>query len=185
MKLDKIFNNIPIIETDRIKLRKITMDDLDDFYEYSSNPNVARYLSYCHKTKDEAVEYINNKQKEYDAGECMIWGIEHKEDKKYIGACGFTYWDRKHGVGEIAYTLSDKYWKKGLGVEAVRKILEFGFVQMNLNRIEARCWKDNENSENLMKRLNMTFEGVIREQIFVKNDYRDVKMYSILKKEYD
>lgn len=175
--------DLPKMETPRLILRKISINDVKDMFEYSSNAEVTKYLSYTHKNIEEAVEYIENKEKAYKEGKCMLWGIEHKDNKKYIGAVGFTHHDSIHNVGEIAYTLSREYWKIGLGYEAVKRIIDFGFENMNLNRIQARCWEENTNSSGLMERLDMKYEGLLREQIFIKGLYRNVKIYSLLKSE--
>jgi len=68
--------------------------------------------------------------------------------------------------------------------EIVDNLFEFGFEKMYLNRIEARCWSENDKSVRIMEKNNMRFEGVLRDQIYVKGKYRDVKLYSILKSEY-
>lgn len=175
--------DLPRIETPRLILRKISINDSKDMFEYSSDMEVTKYLSYTHKNIKEAMEYTQNKEKAYKEGKCILWGIEYKENKKYIGAVGFTHYDSVHNVGEIAYTISKDYWKMGVGFEAVKRIIDFGFENMNLNRIEARCWKENENSSGLMERLNMKYEGLLREQIFAKELHRDVKIYSLLKRE--
>jgi [ribosomal protein S5]-alanine N-acetyltransferase len=130
---------MPILETERTVQRKMNADDAKDMFEYSSNPEVTKYLSYDHKSIDDAEKYIKNKIEKYDLGECMIWGIEYKENRKYIGACGFTHWDTENNSAEIAYSLSQDYWRKGIMSEIVDKLFQFGFEKMSLNRIEARC----------------------------------------------
>jgi ribosomal-protein-alanine N-acetyltransferase len=184
MEMKDVFSDIPTIETQRVTLRKMNIADANDMFEYSSNRKVTQYLSYDHNYLEEAEKYIQNKVEKYEKGECMLWGIELKENKKYIGACGFTHWDTENNCAEIAYTLNQDYWGKGIISELVDVLFQFGFKKMNLNRIEARCWTDNEQSVRVMVKNNMKFEGIIREQVYIKGEHRDVKMYSILKKEY-
>ena len=62
--------------------------------------------------------------------------------------------------------------------------MDFGFEQMSLNRIEARCELPNIGSARVMEKIGMTYEGVLREQMYTKGAYRDVKMYSILRREW-
>ncbi|MBN1468041.1 MAG: GNAT family N-acetyltransferase [Fusobacteriaceae bacterium] len=185
MKIIDVFGEMPILETNNLILRKIRKDDVDDFYEYSSNPEVTKYLSYIHTKKEDAEEYISKKIEQYSHGTCMIWGIENKKDKKYIGACGFTHWDIENNFAEIAYTLSQKYWGQGFASEIMEKIIEFGFNKMMLNRIEALCFKDNEKSYKLMEKFNMKLEGVFFEKYLLKGMYQDMKMYSLLRKNYN
>lgn len=185
MKIEDIFSDMPELETERIKLRKIQPTDAEDMFEYASDTDVTRYLSYDHKEIEETQKYIEKKQNQYALGQCMIWGAEYKENKKYIGAFGFTHWSPEDGCAEIAYTLSQKYWGKGIAKEIASKIMEFGFDKMELNRIEARCFAENEKSAKLLIKLNMKYEGTIREQLLIKGKHRDIKVYSILKREYN
>jgi [ribosomal protein S5]-alanine N-acetyltransferase len=185
MNIKDVFLEIPIIETQRTTLRKMNIDDAEDMFEYSSNQEVTKYLSYDHKNIEDAEKYIQNKIEKYNQGECMIWGIEYKENRKYIGACGFTHWDTENGCAEIAYSLAQDYWGNGIMTEIVNVLFQFGFEKMQLNRIEARCWSENDKSVRIMEKSNMQFEGIFREQLYVKGKYRDIKMYSILKREFD
>ncbi|MCW3789166.1 GNAT family N-acetyltransferase [Plebeiibacterium sediminum] len=184
MKIESIFGNMPVIETDRLILRKIEEKDIDDMFEYSSNPEVTKYLSYLHTDRQEAADYVLNKINQYKAGTCMIWGIEYKANKKYIGACGYMHWDTNHHLAELAYTLNQKYWGKGIASEIMKVLIDFGFSEMKLNRIEAQCWVDNKNSFKLMERFNMHYEGILRNRYFLKGSFQDMKLYSLLKKEY-
>ncbi len=185
MEIKDIFYEMPIIETPRAQLRKMNAADAADMFEYSSNREVTKYLSYDHNYIDDAETYISKKTEQYARGECMIWGIEFKENHKYIGACGFTHWDTENHSAEIAYTLNQSYWGRGIMNEVVGELIQFGFEKMNLNRIEARCWCENNKSVRIMEKNNMKFEGIIREQAYIKGEYRDLKMYSILKREYE
>ena len=184
MEIKDVFSDMPMIETEKAILRKMNITDAKDMFEYSSNKEVTKYLSYDHTSIEDAEKYMQNNVAKYAQGECMIWGVEYKENRKYIGACGFTHWDTENSSAEIAYTLTQSYWGKGIMSEIVDKLLEFGFEKMQLNRIEARCLSENDKSVRIMEKNNMKFEGVLREQIYSKGKHRDIKMYSILKKEY-
>ena len=63
--------------------------------------------------------------------------------------------------------------------------MKFGFEELGLNRIEARFMQGNEASLALMKSVGMTFEGYMRDLIFVKGSYRTVGISSILRSEYE
>lgn len=89
-----------------------------------------------------------------------------------------------HGRGEIAYALNRAYWGNGYMPEAAAAVLAFGFDTLQLNRIEARCEVDNLPSERVMQKLGMQFEGVLRQHVQVQGRYRDLKLYSILREEW-
>jgi ribosomal-protein-alanine N-acetyltransferase len=109
------------------------------------------------------------------------WGIELKENGKFIGTVHFVWWQPEHHSAEIGYVLSKKYWGKGLITEAARAIISFGFENMNLVRIQARCFVKNKASERVMQKLGMSFEGISRKAMYVKGEHKDLKVYSILK----
>ncbi len=68
--------------------------------------------------------------------------------------------------------------------EAVRAVIRFGFGRMGLNRVQARCIAENVASARVMEKAGMAYEGTLRESEFIKGAYRDMKLYSILRREY-
>lgn len=66
-----------------------------------------------------------------------------------------------------------------------RKIVHYGFTELGLNRIEARCNYNNPGSYRVMEKLGMQFEGVLRKQLKIKGQFIDQRMYSILKSDYE
>jgi ribosomal-protein-alanine N-acetyltransferase len=108
----------------------------------------------------------------------------YKENHKLIGTGGYHKWVPAHCKAEFGYALSAEYWNKGLMSEAVREILKFGFNDMQLHRAEARCYIDNIASERVLQKCGMKYEGIIRESFFVKGEFRDLKLYSLLNSEF-
>ena len=176
----------PVLETSRLILKKISLEDAEDMFEYAKDPEVTKYVSWdYHKSIEDSVKFINFLLSKYERGEPANWGLYLKENGKLIGTCGFLFIDGRNMIGEIGYVLGKKYWNKGIMTEAVREVIEFGFEQLNLNRIQARCIVENIASERVMQKVGMKFEGVLREVVFVKGRFWDMKMYSILKREYE
>jgi [ribosomal protein S5]-alanine N-acetyltransferase len=178
MNISEKFADVPKIETERLILRKITLDDAEDMYLYASNEEVTRYVTWnTHSSLSDTIEFINTFLTQYDAP----WGIELKENGKFIGTVHFVWWQPEHNSAEIGYVLSKEYWGKGLITEAAMAIISFGFESMNLVRIQARCFLENKGSERVMEKLGMSFEGISRKVMYVKGEHKDLKVYSILK----
>lgn len=178
MNMIERFGDIPKIETECLILRKITLDDAEDMFLYASNEDVTRYVTWdTHSSLTDTIDFINNFLPQYDAP----WGIELKESGKFIGTVHFVWWQPRHNSAEIGYVLSKEYWGKGLITEAAEAITTFGFESMNLVRIQARCFLENEGSERVMKKLGMLFEGINRKVMYVKGEHKDLKMYSLVK----
>jgi ribosomal-protein-alanine N-acetyltransferase len=85
---------------------------------------------------------------------------------------------------ELGYALSRQFWGKGIVTEAVECVMTFGFEELKLERIQARCMEGNIGSARVMEKVGMTYEGTLRRLIFIKGTFHDVKMYSLLRDEY-
>lgn len=183
--IDKIFSDFPTLETERLKLRKITIDDVEDMYSYCSNEEVPKYASWnAHNSLAETKETIERVIYQWENKKLVHWGIEYKENRKLIGTIEFVTWDPQHKVAEIGYALSQDYWGKGIATEAASEVIKFGFNNMNLVRIQARCYLENIGSARVMEKAKMSLEGVIRKGLFVKGKHQDLKMYSIISEEF-
>jgi ribosomal-protein-alanine N-acetyltransferase len=101
-----------------------------------------------------------------------------------IGTCGFTSFNCPADSAEIGYVLNPAFQGKGLGTEAVLRVLRFGFEELNLHRIEAHFIEGNDASRRLMERVGMSFEGFARESMKIKGKYRTIGTCAILREEY-
>lgn len=184
MRIEDVFHNIPTLETDRLILRRMTIEDQHDLFEYASDPELTKYTIWdYHKTLENSIQYLQLILEQYENKQVSNWAIVLKSNQKMIGTCGFVYWAPEHHRAEVGYALSRKYWNRGLMSEAIQELISFGFAHMDLNRIEARCNIANMGSERIMQKMGMTFEGTIREQLLIKGQFEDIKQYAILKKD--
>ena len=181
----KIFSKIPTIETDRLILRKIVIDDVEDMYEYSKESSVTQYLTWSpHVDVTYTLEYVNYLQSRYRSGDFFDWGVVLKDTGKMIGTCGFTRFDYANNSAEIGYVLNSDYYGRGIATEASARVIKFGFEMLDLNRIECRYIVGNDASRRVMEKNGMSFEGVRREGMLIKGVYRDIGVCSILKSDY-
>lgn len=184
-KLTKIFANLPELETSRLYMRKITDSDAADMYEYSKREDVTRWLLWePHSSFEQTARYIRQLSTQYRAGEFYDWGLALKATGKFIGTCGFTMFDLENNRAEIGYVLNPDYWHLGYASEAVDAVINYGFEYLSLNRIEARYMSENIRSLHVMEKCGMTFEGINRSLLYVKNEYRDIGSCSILYREW-
>ncbi|NJD21514.1 MAG: GNAT family N-acetyltransferase [Melioribacter sp.] len=176
---------IPKIETERLILRKITTDDVNDIFEYASVPDVTTFVLWeTHRAKQDSLDFVKFAEEQFDNNISIIFGIEIKNEKKLIGTIDLRNWKAIHKCGEVGYVVSKKYWNKGYVSEAMKAVIKFGFKELHLNRIEAHCEEENIGSWRVMEKCRMKFEGILREKVFIKGRFRTMKMYSILKKEW-
>ena len=181
----KIFGRIPTIETERLILRKMKPSDSRDMYEYSRLPEVTRYLLWePHTNPSQTLDYLEYLQTRYRVGDFYDWAVVEKSRGKMIGTCGFTSLDFSNNAAEVGYVLNPAFWGKGLAPEALMRVMRFGFMELNVHRIEAKYMVENARSRRVMEKCGMTFEGVRRSSMYVKGRYRDIGICSILSDEY-
>ncbi len=184
-EIKRFFSKIPVIETDRLVLRKIKMCDVDDMYEYSKRSDVTKYLLWSpHPDKFYTAAYIRSLQGRYRRGDFYDWAVVLKESGKMIGTCGLTSVDADNNYCEIGYVISPDYHNRGYATEAVSRVLEICFDRFGFHRVEAMHIEGNEASASVMKKCGMSKEGVLRDYIFSKNEYKTVCIYAILANEY-
>ena len=182
----RTFSKIPILQTERLTLRKLTPRDAADMYDYAHRPEVTRYLTWNpHPDLAHSRAYLEYLQGRYAGGMYYDWGIVEKATNKMIGTCGFTEFHCSHNKAEIGYAIHPDYWGKGITAEAVQKIIAFGFEMLNLHRIEARFIQGNERSLRVMEKAGMIFEGFERESMLIKGKYVTVGVCAILKSEWE
>ena len=180
-----IFSKIPTLTTERLTLRQMKTSDFRDMYEYACQPRVTEYLLWnCHRCQEETQDYLRYVQSQYKAGDFYDWAVVLSDEKKMIGTCGFTSIDFANNCAEIGYVLNPAYWGKGIAAEAVTRVMDFGFTELNAHRIEAKYIIGNSQSRRVMEKCGMQFEGVRRSSMFIKGAYRDIGICSILSDEY-
>jgi [ribosomal protein S5]-alanine N-acetyltransferase len=174
------------MESSRLAFRKLTMKDADAIFHYSSNPAVTRYVLFpTHKSMDDTFAFIQTNVEKYRAGEVACWGVTLKETGELIGTADFVWWNVYHKKAEVGYCFAPEYWNKGYATEALMNLIHFGFQYLNLHRIEARCFEENQASARVIQKAGLTSEGILREALWSKGSYRNVYQYAILQNEYE
>ena len=182
----KVFSNMPTLHTERLSLRPMHIIDAEDMYDYAKRPEVTQYLLWSeHSDIYFTRDYLRYVGRRYALGDFYDWAVIDRESHRMIGTCGFTKIDPTNNSAEIGYVLNPDFHRRGFGSEAVKRVLKFGFEELSLNRIEARFMQGNDASLALMRSVGMTFEGYMRDLIFVKGSYRTVGVSSILRSEYE
>ncbi|MGI6239474.1 MAG: GNAT family N-acetyltransferase [Christensenellales bacterium] len=176
------FLHIPVIETQRLRLRRLMMRDAADVYAYSRDPLVAEHVLWdAHKSIMETRGYIRYMLKKYRAGEPASWGIAKLDDDKVIGTIGFMWIQPENAAAEVGYSLARAEWNKGYMTEALNALIAHGLNDMGLNRIEAMHETSNPASGAVMLKCGMKREGLLRSRLINKGKFVDVELYAITK----
>jgi [ribosomal protein S5]-alanine N-acetyltransferase len=166
-----------ILETERLVLRKLEQDDLRDIVAWENLPG-------AQSAEIQAKEFLAYCFREYRVWGFGPWGILLKETGTIVGNCAFPHIIFEERCGEVNYYVAPRHRGKGLAPEALNALLQFGFRDIGLTRIQARCEPDNLNSERVMQKAGMKFEGLIERAPFSKDPGPKQKLYAILREEF-
>ncbi len=185
LKAKQVFASGVTLQSQNLRYEKIRPEFAPDMYEYSKDCDVTKYLTWSpHSSQKETEHYCRLLQKKYDQGVFFDWGIIDKKTSKMIGTVGFTSFDEKNSTAEIGYVLSKDFWGKGLAVEAAKTVMEFGFENLGISGFCAKCIEGNTASLSVMKKCGMSLEGIYRNSMFIKGEYKTIVICSITKEKY-
>lgn len=182
--LELNFTPFPELATERLLLRKLTLDDAPEIFFLRSDPAVLRYLGREPAIDvQEAENFIKTVTANLDNNEGIIWGITEKnESSKIIGT--ICYWNitKEHYRTEIGYALHPAYWGKGIMKEAIKSVLEYGFGHAGFHSVEARLSSGNRASAAVLEATGFVKEAHFREDFYFRGKFEDTLVYSILRK---
>lgn len=162
----------PMIETNRLFMRELTLDDAESIYRHFSYPEVTKFMD-IEACKDihEAVDIIMFHI--HDSG-CR-YGLFGKDKNELIGTCGFHCWikDEEETRAEIGFDLSPDYWGKGFMQEALHELIPIGFNLMKLDCIEATTEIENVQSQRLLEKIGFTKEPDLKERLMYFTLYKN------------
>ena len=174
----------PQLETRRLLLREMQPQDAEALFRVLSDEEVMRYYDQLPLTKvDEARHIIERHHQRFERGEAIRWGITLKGEDVIIGNCGF-FWEAQNRLARLAYVLARAYWRQGIMTEALQALLQFGFEEKDLHRIEAEVAVENIASCRTLQKLGFREEGTLRERLLVNEHFYNEKIFSLLRSEY-
>ncbi len=179
-------NPFPVIETERLILRKPTDEDIKPLYELSQNEEVMLYFGTEPFLKEaQAKEEVDWYLKIWKEETGTRWVISLKGGEDLIGEIGYFDYEKKHRKAEIGYKLASRHWRKGYMSEALLAVLDFMYKNVNINRVEALVDPRNPASYKLLEKHGFKQEGILRDYEFERGDYVDLIMLSILRREWE
>ncbi len=177
------FSPFPEIETQRLLLRRMTIDDAEVILYLRSNDEVMKYIDRERtKSLEEAKSFIDKIDASLNSNNGVMWGIVLKEKPgTLIGNIGYWRLIKEHYRAEVGYMLHPSFWKKGIMKEALLRVIDFGFNEMHLHSVEANINPGNEASAKLLESTGFIKEAYFKEDFFFDGEFRDTIIYSRLK----
>lgn len=173
------------IRTDRLLLRPLREEDAADLFGIFSDPVVMRYWATPPwPAMQVAHELIARDIKSMAGGDYLRLGIECLADGRLIGNCTFFSFVPQCQRAEIGYALAHAAWGHGYMHEALSALVEYGFSELALNRIEADLDPRNDGSARTLQRLGFQREGYLRERWIVSGEVSDTALYGLLRREW-
>lgn len=177
------FSPFPVVQTERLILRRITNEDVNEVFELRSNPETMKYIPRpLVKNNDDALEHIAMIEEKIVTNIGINWGITLKENPKLLGIIGFYRMQPENYRAEIGYMLLPEFHGKGIIPEAVTELVKFGFNNLKLHSIEAVIDPDNLASEKVLEKCGFIKEAHLKEAEFWEGQFLDKVIYSLLNK---
>ncbi len=165
--------NDTLFSSKRCKVRKLNLDDFDEFHQMQSNPEVMKFADGSVQNEKESLDDLTNLIGQYqkDSPSLLIYAIIN-EQQLFIGTFAIVFNKDRSSQGEIGYRFLAKHWGKGYAKEILKEILPFCFNEFKLNEILAYCFVENIASIKLLEQNNFR---LIEESIDKKTGLLDRK----------
>ncbi len=152
------------LDTTRLHLRNIGIQDRSFVFGHFSDPEVTRYLYDAEPLTDLAgADEIIDMYLQPEPRGHHRWVLERRDDGTVMGTCGFHCWDPEQGSVEVGYDLAARFWGKGYMTEALKAIIGFAGQDMRVKRIHAHVYIGNPASAKLVEKLGFVKTGAYAE----------------------
>ncbi|MES2417842.1 MAG: GNAT family protein [Bacteroidota bacterium] len=173
--------DFPVIKTNEFVLRQFTGSDVNYVFEGLSHPKIIKYygVSYPSLAATQAQMKWFKSLEENKTG--IWWAMCDIANKTCYGAIGLSNLSNLHKKAEIGFWLLPAYWGKGMMLEAINLVCNYGFEQMKLHRIEAMVESENKNCKNLMDKLNFKYEETMHDCEIKNGSFISLEIYARLR----
>ena len=173
------------LETERLVIRPINLDDKGYIFEYRSDADVNKYQSWIPKTMDDVELFISGIAKQINIIDTWFqFVIIEKNSEKIIGDLGVHFWDKQNKQVEIGCTLNKNFQCNGYATEAVNRMIDFLFIELKKHRIIASIDPNNSSSIRLVERIGFRKEAHFVESLFVNEVWTDDLIYALIEKDW-
>lgn len=176
-----------ILSGPRVTLRVGRLADAPNIYMYADHPVVAGMtgMPYPYPGVEGAMHWVETTWQRLADGSEVHLAITLTGEDQAIGYVGLNGISKASQSAELGYWIGEPYWGKGLMTEAAQLLVDYGFRELGLNRIKARCRADNRRSYRVMEKLGMQHEGLMRQEAYRDGQFHDQRHYAILRSEWE
>ncbi|HEY2478481.1 MAG TPA: GNAT family N-acetyltransferase [Solirubrobacterales bacterium] len=175
------------LRTTRLLLRPFREDDLDRLADWQSRSEVARFLYWEPRSREEAAEGLAKRLGETKLeqdDDVLALAVERREDGLLLGDTSIWLRSVEHRQVEIGYVFHPDAGGHGYATEAARALIDFAFKDLNAHRVYARTDARNTASAALLRRLGLREEAHFREAEIFKGAWGGELVFAILDREW-
>lgn len=159
---DMLMEGLPVLQTERLVLRALRQTDFGMIADLLSDPQVIQYVNRGSQPAPIRARRLLNQIRSSSANlDSIHYGICWRDTESVIGLASFQHWSEHGRTAQVGYIVDKSMWGKGVATEAVRRLLRFGFDELQLSKVEARCYEANHMSIQVLRKLGMSRERTI------------------------
>lgn len=134
------------------------------------------------KNKEDCFRFLKESRLFNNGGQKLTTFIHFEEEM--VGSIGFQRIDKSNQIAELGYWLKESLQGTGIVTKSAKRLIEYTFSNMNINRIIIKVRNENDKSKAIPIRLGFKKEGVLREALYHSGRYHDVVLFSLLKSDF-
>jgi ribosomal-protein-alanine N-acetyltransferase len=182
---EELWKVFPELETKRLFLVRLTEKNIPELLKIWGDPIIAKHNGFPPMDEVEIKNSLKFNEDEFSDLRGIRWGVRLKSNGQIIGTAGYNRWETViSNKAMLGADVRQEYWNQGISSEASNRIIDYGFNQMKLHRIEAETSPENYSAQKVLEKLGFTFEGTLRDAYFWKSQYRSMRLYSLLEYEW-
>lgn len=181
MSMDINFTPFPKLSTERLKLRRITNEDVEEVFSIRSNPETMKYVPRpLAKTHQDSYDFIKILDECIEQNTAINWGITYNDDDQLLGMICLLRMQPENFRTEVGYILAPAHHGKGIVQEALTAVIRYAFDTLKFHSVEALIDPANKASENVLLRQGFVKEAHFKENFFYDGQFLDSVIYSLI-----
>jgi RimJ/RimL family protein N-acetyltransferase len=175
-----------LVAGETVQLRKLRYRDSAALQAQASHPEIVRWTTRIPHPypADGAIRFIRSSVANWRLDRAYVFAVLVSGSPEVCGVISLSSVSRAHACAELGFWLGFRHWGRGIGTEAVRLMLEFGFEDLHLHRIYASAFAANIASRRVLEKNGFRLEGVLREAVVRFGRRQDFCNYGLLHPEW-
>lgn len=174
------------LETERLILRPITLNDRYEVFEYRCDKETNKYQGWIPEIIDDVETFIEKTSKQINEPDTWFqFVIIEKQTQNIIGDLGIHFFDNENKQVEIGCTLNKDFQNQGYATESIKSVIDHLFKELNKHRIITSVDPNNKNSIRLVERIGFRKEAHFIESLFINGKWFDDLIYALIEKDWE